>query len=516
MREQTSLPASWAFARLPDLIGADGLLTDGDWVESKDQDPEGQVRLTQLADVGDGEWRNRSNRFMSTDKSTSLNCTLLEPGDVLVARMPDPLGRACIFPGDKRPSVTVVDVCIVRPGTDGISNRWLMNFINAPDFRIAVAGLQSGSTRKRISKANLCTVDLPVPPLPEQHRIVAAIDDHFSRLDAAVALLERVQRNLKRYRASVLKAAVEGRLVPTDADLARAEGRAYEPASVLLERILDERRRRWKAEGRRGTYKEPVAPDTTGLPELPEGWCWASLDQLSTLVKNGYSIAPTEQQGVPILRISAVRPMRVDPSDVRFLPGTPDAYEGYFVEPGDLLFTRYNGNPALVGVCGVVRNVPRRLVHPDKLIRVSVVPMMVSPGFVEACANTGASRGHIESLTRTTAGQAGISGSDIKHMPLPLAPFSEQLRVAEEVVRVFSVVDEADAATKADLIRAARLRQSILKWAFEGRLADQDPTDEPASVLLERIRAERAKERAKDGASNPARRGRPRQARTAT
>ena len=95
-----------------------------------------------------------------------------------------------------------------------------------------------------------------------------------------MATLERVQRNLKRYRASVLKAAVEGRLVPTEAELARAEGRDYEPASVLLERILAERRRRWQEAGGRGKYQEPVAPDTTDLPELPEGWCWATMDQV--------------------------------------------------------------------------------------------------------------------------------------------------------------------------------------------------------------------------------------------
>ena len=137
---------------------------------------------------------------------------------------------------------------------------------------------------------------------PEQHRIVEAIESYFTRLDDAVATLERVQRNLKRYRASVLKAAVEGRLVPTEAELARAEGRDYEPASVLLERILAERRRRWeeaelakmKAKGKtpkddkwKAKYKEPVAPDTSNLPDLPEGWCWATVEQLASTVATG-------------------------------------------------------------------------------------------------------------------------------------------------------------------------------------------------------------------------------------
>ena len=107
-------------------------------------------------------------------------------------------------------------------------------------------GFVSGTTRLKLPQGPMRQIPLLVPPLPEQHRIVAALESYFTRLDDAVATLERVQRNLKRYRASVLKAAVEGRLVPTEAELARVEGRTYEPASVLLERILAERRRRWE------------------------------------------------------------------------------------------------------------------------------------------------------------------------------------------------------------------------------------------------------------------------------
>lgn len=136
----TGLPRGWAYATLPELITNDGVFTDGDWVESKDQDPEGDVRLVQLADVGDGRYLNKSNRFLMRDKALELGCTFLEPGDVLLARMPDPLGRACIFPGDKRSAVTVVDVCVVRGDSAHFSNRWLMHFLNAPAFRDGIHG----------------------------------------------------------------------------------------------------------------------------------------------------------------------------------------------------------------------------------------------------------------------------------------------------------------------------------------------------------------------------------------
>src|SRR6266568_6436272 len=195
---------------LADLILPDGVFIDGDWVETKDQDPNGDVRLIQLADLGDGIYRNRSARFLASKKAKELGCTFLKAGDLLIARMPDPLGRACIFPGDSKPSVTVVDVCIVRTGEGGTDHRWLMHRINSAELRATIAGLQSGSTRKRISRSNLARIRFSVPPIDEQHGIVAEIEKQSTRLDAGVASLKRVQIALKRYRASVLKAACEG------------------------------------------------------------------------------------------------------------------------------------------------------------------------------------------------------------------------------------------------------------------------------------------------------------------
>jgi len=198
-------------ATIPDLIQEDGVFVDGDWVESKDQDPQGGVRLIQLADIGDGVYRNRSARFLTSAKAKQLRCTFLKPGDLLIARMPDPLGRACIFPGDEKPSVTVVDVCIVRTGTGGTNHRWLMHRINAADLRSQIAGLQSGSTRKRISRSNLARIRFVVPTLDEQQRIVADIDKQFTRLEAGLASLKRSRVRLERFRNNLLNTAFDDR-----------------------------------------------------------------------------------------------------------------------------------------------------------------------------------------------------------------------------------------------------------------------------------------------------------------
>ena len=180
------LPGAGPFGSIPlaELCG-DGLFVDGDWVESKDQDPAGDVRLVQLADVGDGEFRNKSARFLTREKAGALGCTFLKAGDLLVARMPDPLGRACIFPGDAKDCVTVVDVCIVRPDLERADRRWLMHCINAPQVRQQVASLEAGSTRKRISRKNLANVVVPAVPKPLQTQIAAEVDRRLSFVEAA-------------------------------------------------------------------------------------------------------------------------------------------------------------------------------------------------------------------------------------------------------------------------------------------------------------------------------------------
>ena len=165
---------------------------------------------------------------------------------------------------------------VVKPN-GGMQPQFLAAFMNQADLH----GSITGTTRPKLTQAALNQIAMPLPPLPEQHRIVAEIEKQFTRLDASVAALKRAQANLKRYRASLLKAACEGRLVPTEAELARSEDRDYEPADRLLERILAERRAHWESQPkRRGKYKEPAPPDTSDLPELPEGWVWATVEHL--------------------------------------------------------------------------------------------------------------------------------------------------------------------------------------------------------------------------------------------
>lgn len=153
MSENMEIPNGWRSTTISEMIPQAGVFVDGDWIESKDQDPNGDVRLIQLADIGDGNFKNKSSRYLTLKRANELNCTFLQKNDILVARMPDPIGRACMFPLNGSNSfVTAVDVAIIRLGEKNISSKFLMYFINSLYIRREIERLQSGTTRKRISR----------------------------------------------------------------------------------------------------------------------------------------------------------------------------------------------------------------------------------------------------------------------------------------------------------------------------------------------------------------------------
>jgi len=392
---------------------------------------------------------------------------------------------------------------VLRPRA--VDSRLIFYRVQTNDFVADVCEGLQGVVYPAIRPHDIRRHELPLPPLPEQHRIVRAIESYFTRLDDAVATLERVQRNLKRYRASVLKAAVEGRLVPTEAELARAEDRSYEPASVLLARILAERRRRWEeaelakmtARGKapkddkwKAKYVEPVAPDASDLPDLPEGWCWASVDQLSIV---GTGATPKRGDDrfwrggkVPWVTSAVVNdPLVTTPSEFVTYAALRETNLTLY-PPGTVLVAMYGegktrGRATTLGMESATNQALAALELPgttaqlrDWLLR-----------FLE--------HNYLE-LRRAASGgvQPNLNLGIVRAIRVPVPPMAEQRRVSEEADRSMSIARATFEAVTANELKAIRLRQSILKWAFEGRLVDQDPTDEPASVLLERIRAERA------------------------
>ena len=367
-----------------------------------------------------------------------------------------------------------------------------------------VESLSGGTTFKEISATNAAKIPIPIAPLPEQRRIVAEIETQFTRLDAAVAALRRTQANLKRYRASVLRAACSGELVPTEAELARAEGREYEPADILLERILVERRARWEAqEKRRGKYREPAAPDTSDLPTLPEGWVWATLGQIGDL-KGGVTKGQRKKEGqtyreVPYLRVANVQRGYLDLATVKTISVPETTIEQLKLVEGDVLFNE-GGDRDKLGRGWIWNGEIAECIHQNHVFRARLLTGDALPEFVSWWGNS-FGKEYFERTGKQTTNLASINLSVLTAFPVPLPPLAEQRRIVAEVERRLSVIQQAEAAVEASLQRAERLRQSILKRAFAGELVPQDPGDEPASVLLERIRAQREAEQASASAS---------------
>ena len=207
----TDLPQGWREVALKDLAES-GAFFDGDWVESEDQDPNGDVRLVQLADVGEGVYRFRSDRWLRTDQAAGIGVSYLEQGDLLIARMPDPMGRCCQVPSLPTKSITAVDVAVLRLRRSDANTDFVMWQINSPETRASIAALASGTTRQRVSRKNLGGVAMLLPPLAEQERIVEILEEQFSRLDSALASVKAVREKAKEFRRSLLHSAFSGEL----------------------------------------------------------------------------------------------------------------------------------------------------------------------------------------------------------------------------------------------------------------------------------------------------------------
>jgi type I restriction enzyme S subunit len=452
-----------------------------------------------IGDLNDG-LISESTTTISRSGLESSSAKWVSPGSVLVA-MYGSIGKLGITAA---PLTTNQAIAFTDPNP--VPAKYLFWFLKA--VRRDLVALGKGGTQSNISQTVIKAFPFLLPPLAEQHRIVAAIEEQTSRLDSARDALRRVQANLKRCRASVLKAACEGRLVPTEAELARREGREYEPADVLLERIVAERRARWEAEelaklARAGKvpkgeawkqkYKEPASPDTADLPEIPEGWAWTSLAAIADL-KGGVTKGQRNRQGdevrsVPYLRVANVQRGYLDLSDVKEIEAPEAKIDELRLLRGDVLFNE-GGDRDKLGRGWVWQGEIPECIHQNHVFRARLYTQGVQPKFVSWYGNSLAQRYFMEEGKQTT-NLASINLTKLGALPVPLPPLAEQERIIAEVERRLSALDALEATVERDLRRAERLRQSILKRAFEGKLVPQDPSDEPASALLERIRSER-------------------------
>lgn len=188
------------------------IFEDGDWIESKDQSIEG-VRLIQTGNVGNGYFKDRGEkaRYISEDTFKRLRCTEILEGDCLISRLPDPVGRACIIPNTGEKMITAVDCTIIRFQQKEILPEWFLLYSLSDEYQKEVNRQVSGATRQRISRKNLGLIEIPLPSLPEQQRIVAILDEAFAAIAKAKANAEQNLKNAKELFESYLQSVFENK-----------------------------------------------------------------------------------------------------------------------------------------------------------------------------------------------------------------------------------------------------------------------------------------------------------------
>lgn len=501
--QSDDLPPGWAWTTLGEIAAIQGGIQKG-----KSRNGRVVVREVPYLRVANVQRGYLDLTEIKTIQATEdeIDALRLASGDVLLNEGGDrdKLGRGWVWNCELPECIHQNHVFRARIKTPDILPRYVSWYANGEGQRYFFDEGSQTTNLASLNSTKLRAFPVPLAPASEQKRIVDEISSYVSRLDAAIAGLQRVQANLQRYRASVLQAAVEGRLVPTEAEVARQEGREYEPASVLLERILIERRRRWeeaelakmtakgkvpKDDGWKAKYEEPCRPSIADAPQLPQGWCWATIDQLAevgtgTTPKRG---ASKYWQGghIPWVTSSVVNsPIVVEPSEYVTEAAIRET-NLHLCGPGTILVAMYGegktrGRATVLGIKSTTNQALATLtLGPDAEPLRSWILLALESSY--------------EQTRRLSSGgvQPNLNLSLVRGICMPIPPERIIGSVLDQVAHLLAFCDVAAATTQANMIRTSRLRQSILKAAFEGKLVDQDPNDEPASALLARLRAER-------------------------
>ncbi|CAB4568898.1 MAG: hypothetical protein F2534_11625 [Actinobacteria bacterium] len=392
-----------------------------------------------------------------------LDRVLALPGDVIACEGGEP-GRAAVWRG--QPIALQKALHRIRP-VPGIAPEYLAYALRAASSTKQLDRLFTGTTIKHLPQDKLRQVQIPLAPTGEQGRIVEAVEEAFSKLDAGEIGLRTGRRLLKRMRESVLSAAVTGRLVPQDPTDASA-------ATLLA-----------------GVGADAIeGPDSA---TTPFGWAWSLLGSVAA-IGGGIQKQPSRfpiRNSAPFLRVANVGRGKLDLSEVHEIEVFDGELERFGLVKGDLLVVEGNGSPDQIGRSALWRGEIAPCVHQNHLIRVRPGPAL-SPSYLELYWNSPAAARRIQALASSSSGLHTLSTGKLKSLPVAVPPLAEQLRIVTEVERQLSFVEACERAVDVGLARSAGLRRSVLKAAFEGRLVPQDPSDEPASVLLERIRTERS------------------------
>jgi len=397
----------------------------------------------------------------------------LKSGDILFSNINSDshLGKTAIYNYTDHVLLHGMNLLLLRPNTDIITPEYL-NYL-CKFYRIQgkfVSIAQHAVNQSSINQTKLKNIEIPLAPLPEQARIVSKIEELFTKLDAGIDAIKKAKLLLKKYRQAVLKAAMDGR--PTK-DWRKAHKSELEPASELLDRIKEQRKK-----GLGAKYKEPPVIDTSELPDLPEGWVWATIGQV--IGPTNEKIEPSKTQEIAYLGLE-----HIDKNNGKIISmgssKTVKSTKNKFYK-GDLLYGKLRPylNKLYIAEFDGMCSTDIMVFSPNKNYSIRYfLYRFLSMDFVR-----------FASMNMTGVQHPRIDYDMLSKYLIALPPLLEQEKIIDIVSRLFSNIDILEDSIKKELSKTGTLKNSILKRAFEGKLVPQNQSDEPAKKLLERIESE--------------------------
>lgn len=419
------------------------------------------------------------SRYISTEdhKELTKRCCPTK-GDILISKC-GTIGRVKQVDVDY-PFSIFVGLALIKLYEGIFVDGFLDYLLNSPPVQKAFIKAAPGSTRKTLTLGSIKWIRIPIPPFEEQKRIIVKIEELFTDLNASIEALVKSKALIKKYRKSVLKAAFEGKLTEVWRNKHKT---TLEPANSLLEKIKSAR-----VETANLRVKALPPIDASSLPTLPKVWVWARVGEVIQIIDYRGRTPPYSNEGIPHLRSANIKSGKVVWENLRYV--SEGTYLKYMTRglPGkkDLLFTTEAplGEVAFAPDCKFSIAQRMMLLRPDQTV--------FEPEYLKYLIMSSHFQGRLSGKgTGTTV--SGVSSRNFKPLELPIPSMPEQLKIIEEIEYHLSISDSAEKIVDTGLKQAERLRQSILKKAFEGRLAPQDPNDEPAKTLLERITSQKAK-----------------------
>jgi type I restriction enzyme S subunit len=398
---------------------------DGDWIESPFITDEG-VRLLQTGNVGTGHYKEQGFRYISEETFDALNCTEVNPGDILICRLAEPVGRACIAPDLGVRMITSVDVCIMKPSDDH-DRRFLVYLLSSPEYLGFMEGQCRGGTRDRVSRSFLGSVRIPVPPLPEQAAIAAFLDRETAKIDALVEEQKRLIELLKEKRQAVISHAVT---------------KGLNPDAPMKDTGID-----W-------------------LGKVPEHWSLSPLKRVAPKVTVGIVVNPSAyitEEGLPFIyggdieegKIHIQRARRISAIDSQAQLKTQ-------LEPGDLLTVR-------VGAPGITAVVPEECRGGNCASVMLIRRGSFNSEWLCYVMNSRSVRYQVE-VVQYGAAQEQFNISHAVEFIIPVPPRREQDEIAQFLVKQDEAVDAMIGDSKQSICLLTERRAALISAAVTGKI----------------------------------------------